>query len=181
MRLGALDRKAPQGFAKQKNNLGVVLKRRRIVRTAEVTVETEEKTVLRGSQGQRLTLMWCPACQREVEMVTPEQAAQIASVEERAVYGWVEAGTVHFIAVDLRFSVVSQHVRFQGEDFMSPSHRVGELLRKLAGLVCLLGLCLQAPAQTPGASTQPNAAPSSDPTLTQQIRPDGSISRVEEP
>lgn len=62
-----------------------------------MTVETEEKTVLRGSQGQRLTLMWCPACQREVEMVTPEQAAQIARVEERAVDGWVEAGTVHFI------------------------------------------------------------------------------------
>lgn len=61
---------------------------------------------------------------------------------------------------------------------MSPSHRVGELLRKLAGLFCLLGLCLQAPAQTPGASAQPNAAPSSDPTLTQQIRPDGSISSV---
>jgi hypothetical protein len=87
----------PQGFAKQPNNLGVLLKRRRIVRTAEVTIETEEKTVLRGSQAQRRTLMWCPACQREVEMVTPEQAAQIASGEERAVYGWVDEGTVHFI------------------------------------------------------------------------------------
>jgi hypothetical protein len=97
LRLKAFERKVPQGFAKQPNNLGVLLKRRRIVRTAEVTIETEEKTVLRGSQAQRRTLMWCPACQREVEMVTPEQAAQIASVEERAVYGWVDEGTVHFI------------------------------------------------------------------------------------
>jgi hypothetical protein len=55
--------------------------------------------------------------------------------------------------------------------------RIGDLLRNLTGLVCLLGwLSLQGAAQSTGASAQPNAAPSSDPTLTQQIRPDGSIS-----
>jgi hypothetical protein len=62
---------------------------------------------------------------------------------------------------------------------MTPSHRVGEFLRNLAGLVCLLGLCLQAPAQTPGGSAQPNAAASSgDPTLIQSTNADGTLSSV---
>jgi hypothetical protein len=73
------------------------LKRRRIVRTAEVTIETEEKTTLRDSQERRSALMWCPACRRQVEMVTPEQAARIAGVNERTIYRWVESGKLHFI------------------------------------------------------------------------------------
>jgi hypothetical protein len=60
---------------------------------------------------------------------------------------------------------------------MKSTHRVAELLTNFAGLVCVLGwLSLQGVAQSPGASPQPNSAPSSDPTLTQTIRPDGSIS-----
>ena len=62
-----------------------------------MTIETEESIVLRGRQAQSPTLMWCSACHRQVEMVTPEQAAQIAGVTERTIYRWVEAGTVHFV------------------------------------------------------------------------------------
>lgn len=62
-----------------------------------MTIETEEKTVLRGSQGQRPNLMWCPACRRQVEMVTPERAAQIAGVSPGTIYRRIEAGRVHFI------------------------------------------------------------------------------------
>ncbi len=62
-----------------------------------MTIETEEKTVLRGSQGRRPTLTWCPACRREVEMVTPERAAQIAGVSTPTIYRWIEARTAHFI------------------------------------------------------------------------------------
>src|SRR5579859_5726435 len=59
---------------------------------------------------------------------------------------------------------------------MSRSHRVGELLRDLAGLVFVLGLLLlQAPAQSPSGSTQPTAASSGNPTLTQTTNPDGSL------
>lgn len=72
------------------------LKRKRIVRTAEVTIETEENIVLRASGNQRTTLMWCPACRRQVEMVTPDQAARIAGVSTRTIYCWVEAGKLHF-------------------------------------------------------------------------------------
>lgn len=62
-----------------------------------MTIETEEKTLLRGSQGQHPTLMWCPSCRRQVEMVTPERAAQIAGVSERMVHDWIEARSVHFL------------------------------------------------------------------------------------
>ena len=72
------------------------LKRKRIIRTAEVTIETEESVVLRGSPGLRSTLKWCPVCARQVEMVNPEQAAQIAGVTSRTIYRWVEADRVHF-------------------------------------------------------------------------------------
>jgi len=61
-----------------------------------MTIETEEKTVLRGSRERRSALVWCPACRREVEMVTPDQAAQIASASERTIYRWVEGGQLHF-------------------------------------------------------------------------------------
>jgi hypothetical protein len=66
------------------------------VRTAEVTIETEERIVLRSSDG-RPAFLWCPRCRREVEMVTPEQAAQIAKVSTRTIYGWIESSTVHFV------------------------------------------------------------------------------------
>ena len=72
------------------------LKRKRTVRTAEVTIETEENVVLRGGLARCSTLMWCPVCRRQVQMVTPEQAARIAGVSTRRIYAWVEAQKVHF-------------------------------------------------------------------------------------
>src|SRR5579859_5365566 len=76
---------------------GRALKKKRIVRTAEVTIETEENIVLRASSGQPTPFMWCPSCRRQVGMVTPEDAARIAGVTPRTIYRWVEAGNVHFI------------------------------------------------------------------------------------
>jgi excisionase family DNA binding protein len=73
------------------------LKRKRIVKTAELTIETEESVVLRATKGRQTSFMWCPGCRRQVEMVTPEQAARIADVSTRTIYRWVEAGTLHFI------------------------------------------------------------------------------------
>ena len=75
---------------------GDSLKRKRIVRTAEVTIETEESVVLRNTKGQQTSLMWCPACCRQVEMVSPEQAAQIAGVSTRTIYASLESQSLHF-------------------------------------------------------------------------------------
>ena len=72
------------------------LKRKRTVRTAEVTIETEE-ILLRPVANRRNLPMWCPNCRRKVEMVTPEHAAQIAGVTLRTIYRWVDAATVHFV------------------------------------------------------------------------------------
>jgi hypothetical protein len=80
--------------------LGALVKKKRIVRTAEVTIETEETVALRGSQGRGSSLMWCPACRRQVEMVSPDLAAQAASVPERTIFRWVESGQVHFTEVN---------------------------------------------------------------------------------
>jgi len=93
--LGAIGKRSPifrGGLVVPRNGL----KRKRIVRTAEVTIETEENVVLRTTKGRQTSLMWCPACRRQVEMVTPEQAAEIAGVSTRTIYRWVEGGSVHF-------------------------------------------------------------------------------------
>lgn len=73
------------------------MKRKRIVRAAEVTIETEESTLVRTTKGRQTSLMWCPACRRQVEMITPEQAARIAGVSTRTIYRLIESGSVHFI------------------------------------------------------------------------------------
>lgn len=72
------------------------MKKTRIVKTAEVTIETEERTVFRGGQNQFSTFLWCPACGRKVEMITPEQAARLAGVPTRTMYDWGESGKAHF-------------------------------------------------------------------------------------
>ena len=71
------------------------MKRKRTVRTVELTIETEDNVVFRGG-GRRAILMWCPDCQREVEMVKVEEAAEIAGVSLRTIYSHVEAGAIHF-------------------------------------------------------------------------------------
>jgi hypothetical protein len=75
---------------------GESLKRKRIVRTAEVTIETEESIVLFGSGDQRSCSMWCLSCRRRVRMITPEQAAQFAGVSLRTIYRWTDSGMLHF-------------------------------------------------------------------------------------
>lgn len=62
-----------------------------------MTIETEEKIVLSAIKGRQTALMWCPACRRQVEMVTPEQAAKVAGVSTRTIYRWIEANAVHFL------------------------------------------------------------------------------------
>ena len=71
------------------------MKRKRTVRTVELTIETDENVVLRGA-GRRSILMWCPDCQREVEVVTVEEAAEIAGISLRTIYSHVEVGAIHF-------------------------------------------------------------------------------------
>ena len=66
----------------------------KIRRRVELVIETRQTTVFRrlGERGTR----WCPACESEVRMVTPEEATEATGMTARTVYGLVEAGRVHF-------------------------------------------------------------------------------------
>ena len=61
----------------------------------EVFVETEVEIEFRR-WTLRLAPVWCEGCGEPVEMVPPDVAALAAGVSARAVFGWVEAGRVHF-------------------------------------------------------------------------------------
>lgn len=61
----------------------------------EVFVETEVEIEFRR-RTLRLAPVWCAACGAGVEMAPPDVAAAVAEVSARTVFGWVEAGRVHF-------------------------------------------------------------------------------------
>ena len=68
------------------------LKRR--TRTTEIKVESEEIYLLRGTL--KPVRAWCAGCEAVVQMVTPDEAANLAGVTTRIIYRWVEQGKVHF-------------------------------------------------------------------------------------
>ena len=62
-------------------------------RRTEITIETERVVVVR----RRLTVgAWCRSCDRQVAMVTVDEAARMAGVSSRTIYRWVEADQLHF-------------------------------------------------------------------------------------
>src|ERR1051325_1993031 len=40
---------------------------------------------------------WCPTCNEQVRMLTPEQAAQLLPIDQRVIFRAIEAGEIHFI------------------------------------------------------------------------------------
>jgi prophage DNA circulation protein len=66
------------------------MRQRRVI---EITVETRQITITRRRRPARA---WCGACAAVVEMVTAEQAAEVAGTSERAVYREAEQGRFHF-------------------------------------------------------------------------------------
>jgi excisionase family DNA binding protein len=73
------------------------LKRKRIIRTTEVTIETEENVLLRAIANRQSSPMWCPGCHRHVQMVTTEHAAELVGVTPRTIYRWIDDASVHFV------------------------------------------------------------------------------------
>jgi hypothetical protein len=76
----------------------------RRIRRIEVTVETDEIAIIRGSQGRALTL--CPECADAVVMITPDQAAVMACTNTREIYRRVEEGSVHPVETPEGFLLV---------------------------------------------------------------------------
>jgi len=60
---------------------GAPVKTKRTRRSAEIIVETDEIVLLKGSP--RAIRLHCPACRREVSMISPEQAARFGLVRHR--------------------------------------------------------------------------------------------------
>ena len=71
------------------------MKTKRWTRTTEIKVEHEELYLLHRSQ--RPIDAWCARCAAQVRMVTPEEAANFASVTSRTIYRWLEDGRLHFL------------------------------------------------------------------------------------
>ena len=76
----------------------------RRTRRIEVTVETDEIAIIRGSQDKVLIL--CPECADAVVMITPDQAAVMACTNTREIYRRVEEGRVHSVETPEGFLLV---------------------------------------------------------------------------
>lgn len=60
----------------------------RRIRRTEVTVETDEITIIRSSQ--EFVSLACPECAESVVIITPEQAAMMTCTNIRTIYRWLE-------------------------------------------------------------------------------------------
>jgi hypothetical protein len=67
---------------------------KKIMRTIEVTVDTDEFLVIQ--EHQRSPLAWCASCASEVRMMRPEAAAAMWGTSVREIYRRIETGGVHF-------------------------------------------------------------------------------------
>jgi hypothetical protein len=63
----------------------------------EITVETS-LLIFRRPANQ--AAVWCIECSSPVQLITPEEAALLASVSTRTVYLRVERGLLHFVETD---------------------------------------------------------------------------------
>ncbi len=62
-------------------------------RTASIRIETYEVTTVRRRPS--AFRAWCGACAAEVEMLSPERAAEWAAVPSLTISAWLQAGKLH--------------------------------------------------------------------------------------
>ena len=73
-------------------------------RRIEITVEKHRVVML--SNRNHSMRAWCRTCGEEVQMVTPDEAAQRCQVSTRTIYRWIEIGQLHFTETENGFSLV---------------------------------------------------------------------------
>ena len=64
-----------------------------VPRRLEVTVQTERILIIRR---QRLRRVWCQHCRREVDAISPQEAASLAGGERHALSGNIGSDDWHF-------------------------------------------------------------------------------------
>ncbi len=73
-------------------------------RRIEITVEKHRLVVL--SRRNQSMIAWCEACCAQVQMVTPDEAAQLRRVSTRTIYRWIENERLHFTETEKGFSLI---------------------------------------------------------------------------
>jgi len=73
-------------------------------RRIEITVEKHRLVVL--NRRNHSTVAWCEICEAQVQMVTPDEAAQLCQISTRTIYRWIETGRIHFTETEKGFSLV---------------------------------------------------------------------------
>ena len=66
-------------------------------RRMEITVEQRTLVLRRTVHRVPLETVWCLQCPAQTLLVTPEEAARLASVSPRTIYRWVESEQVHYL------------------------------------------------------------------------------------
>ncbi|HWT01844.1 MAG TPA: hypothetical protein VN256_16475 [Pyrinomonadaceae bacterium] len=65
------------------------------MKRTETIIETHEVWVVRRRAG--APAVWCAECAGRPAMLTPEEAARLSGLSQRAICRSVEAGAVHFL------------------------------------------------------------------------------------
>ena len=73
-------------------------------RRIEITVEQRRLVVLR--RRNQSVSAWCEICDGHVQMVTPDDAAQLCQVSTRTIYRRLETGRLHFTETEKGFSLI---------------------------------------------------------------------------
>lgn len=73
-------------------------------RRIEITVEKHRFVVL--SLRNHSIDAWCEACGEQVQMVTPDEAAQFCGLSTRAIYVLIETKRLHFTETEKGFSLI---------------------------------------------------------------------------
>ena len=58
----------------------------------EIIIETHRRIQVRRNGP---VTGWCPACAQQVELLSPEQLAQLLGISSREVYRYIDAGKFH--------------------------------------------------------------------------------------
>jgi hypothetical protein len=65
------------------------------VKKTKITIETRERWIFH--RPQRAPYGWCAACEAQVEMATPEEAALVTGATLRQIFRQIEQAQLHFV------------------------------------------------------------------------------------
>lgn len=102
-------------------------------RRIEITVEKHRLIVL--SRRNHSTNVWCEACGEKVQMVTPDEAAQLCGVTTRTVYSLIENERLHYLETETGFSLIClQSIAGNGTS-QTPEPREEKVVRSSGSLL----------------------------------------------